>query len=117
MTKDDFIYALKTCEYTVHNGQVMYAEEDLIKRFDELPSVIPSIQAVEDIKKERYNNGFYDGYKKATKQANAVIGDIKTEIEEVCGSYGWDDYDFCSGLIMARKIIDKHTKAEMEGEE
>ena len=46
-----------------------------------------------------------------------AIEDIKTEIEEVCGSYGWDDYDFCSGLIMARKIIDKHTKAEMEGEE
>jgi len=38
MTKDDFIYALKTCEYTVHNGQVMYAEEDLIKRFSDLPS-------------------------------------------------------------------------------
>jgi hypothetical protein len=42
MTKDDFIYALKTCGYIVHNGQVMYAEEDLIKRFDELSSVTSS---------------------------------------------------------------------------
>jgi len=52
--KDDFIYALKTCEYTVHNGQVMYAEEDLIKRFDELPSVTPSRHKGRWIIKDRY---------------------------------------------------------------
>ena len=28
----------------------------------------------------KYNQGFYDGYKKATEQANAVITDIKAEI-------------------------------------
>lgn len=39
LNKDDFIYALKTCEYTVHNGQVMYAEEDLIKRFKDLEGI------------------------------------------------------------------------------
>ena len=39
MTKDDFIYALKTCEYTVYNGQVMYAEEDLIKRFKDIGEI------------------------------------------------------------------------------
>lgn len=46
MTKDDFIYVLKTCGFTVHNGQVMYAEEDLIKRFDELPSVTQKPESV-----------------------------------------------------------------------
>ena len=39
MSKEDFIYALKTCEYTVHNGQVMYEENELIKRFEQLSSV------------------------------------------------------------------------------
>lgn len=34
--KDDFIYALKTCGFSVHHGQVMYAEDDLIRRFDEI---------------------------------------------------------------------------------
>jgi hypothetical protein len=42
MSKEDFIYALKSCEYTVHNGQVMYEENELIKRFEKLPSVTPS---------------------------------------------------------------------------
>lgn len=37
---------------------------------------------LEDIKAERYNQGFYDGYKKATEQANAVVQDIKAEINE-----------------------------------
>ena len=41
ITKEDLTYALKTCAYTVHNGQVMYEENDLIKRFGDLPSVTP----------------------------------------------------------------------------
>ena len=36
ITREDFIYALKTCEYTIHNGQTMYEESELIKRFDEM---------------------------------------------------------------------------------
>ena len=36
LAREDFIYALKTCEYTIHNGQTMYEESELIKRFDEI---------------------------------------------------------------------------------
>lgn len=52
-----------------------------------------------------YNKGFRDGL--------AVLGKIRAEIEAIIGEHNWDDYDFCSGLICARKIIDKY-KAESE---
>lgn len=37
-----------------------------------------------------------------------VLDKIKAEIEAIIGEKGMDDYDFCSGLIVARKIIDKY---------
>lgn len=43
-----------------------------------------------------------------------VLDKIRAEIEAIIGEHNWDDYDFCSGLICARKIIDKY-KAESEG--
>ena len=43
----------------------------------------------------------------------SVLDKIRAEIEEIIGEHGFDDYDFCSGLIVARKIIDKY-KAESE---
>lgn len=39
-----------------------------------------------------------------------TIAEIRAEIETIIGEHDLDDYDFCSGLIVARKIIDKHTK-------
>ena len=72
---------------------------------------------LDDIKEQQYNKGFYDGYKKATTQANTVIDDIKAEIlEETECHYG----DKCLGancpsntdcMIMGEHaiwIIDKH---------
>lgn len=73
---------------------------------------------LDDIKVERYNNGFVDGYKKAAEQANACIDDIKKEILEATKChYG----NKCLGancpsntdcMIMgehAIEIIDRHT--------
>ena len=45
-----------------------------------------------------------------------VLDKIRAEIEEIIGEHNLDDYDFCSGLIVARKIIDKY-KAESEDKE
>lgn len=42
-----------------------------------------------------------------------VLDKIRAEIEAIIGEHNLDDYDFCSGLICARKIIDKY-KAESE---
>lgn len=42
-----------------------------------------------------------------------VLDKIRAEIEQLIGERNLDDYDFCSGLICARKIIDKY-KAESE---
>lgn len=42
-----------------------------------------------------------------------AIDKIRAEIEAIIGEHNLDDYDFCSGLICARNIIDKY-KAESE---
>lgn len=36
MTRDEFIYGLKACGFTVKDGQTFYAEDDLIKCMDDL---------------------------------------------------------------------------------
>ena len=41
---------------------------------------------------------------------------IRAEIETIIGERNLDDYDFCSGLICARKIIDKYAEQESEDE-
>ena len=43
-----------------------------------------------------------------------VLYKIRAEIEQIVGERNLDDYDFCSGLICARNIIDKY-KEESEG--
>ena len=73
----------------------------------ELPSFCPIKCDIEDIKKERYNNGFYNGYTKATEQANAVIEDIKAEIKSIQKEDM--ECDGCSDIGMVLDIIDKHT--------
>ena len=50
------------------------------------------------------------GYKDCT---DCVLDKISAEIEQIIGERNLDDYDFCSGLILARNIIDKY-KAESE---
>lgn len=65
----------------------------------------------DDIKTERYNNGFVDGYKKATEQANACVKKIKEEIQQVVEEEA-DDKRWSRGLHYALKIIDKRTGKE-----
>jgi len=57
-----------------------------------------------------------DGLNSATEQeiVKPYLEKIRAEIEAIVGENSLDDYDFCSGLIVARKIIDK-CKAESEG--
>ena len=53
---------------------------------------------LQDIKNERYNQGFYDGYKKATEQANAIIEDIKADIDNL------DTYTIHMGASQLDKV-------------
>lgn len=39
---------------------------------------------------------------------SCMLDKIRAEIEQIIGEHNLDDYDFCSGLICARKIIDKY---------
>jgi hypothetical protein len=41
-----------------------------------------------------------------------VLDKIRAEIETIIGEHNLDDYDFCSGLICARNIIDKYKESE-----
>lgn len=52
-------------------------------------------------KEQNYMRGYRDG-------KSDVLNKIRTEIEQIIGERNLDDYDFCSGLICARKIIDKY---------
>ena len=60
----------------------------------------------------KYNQGFYDGYKQATEQANACIGQVRNDI--------WSELDCSETMEINGKhymrickvidIIDKYTK-------
>ena len=47
-----------------------------------------------------------------TLEQEPILDKIKAEIEAIIGEHRMEDYDFCSGLIVARKIIDKHKESE-----
>ena len=64
---------------------------------------------------ERYNQGFFDGYKKATQQDNLVIEDIKAEIRQTVDEEA-DDERWSRGLHYSLCIIDKHIKGERRSE-
>ena len=53
-------------------------------------------KAVETIRKELEE---VEKYKKAIEEFN-------TRIDYECGSKGHDDYDYCSGLIRAKRILE-----------
>ena len=46
--------------------------------------------------------------------ADDVLGKIRAEIEQLIGERNLDDYDYCSGLICARNIIDKYRTESRE---
>ena len=57
--------------------------------------------------RNQYTKGYEDG-------KNEVLDKIRAEIQAIIGEHNLDDYDFCSGLIVARKIIDKYKKESEE---
>lgn len=54
-----------------------------------------------------YDNEYCEAIRKGTP-LDEVLDKIRAEIEAIIGEKGMDDYDYCSGLICARKIIDKY---------
>ena len=73
-----------------------------------IANATPFDSVIEDIKKERYNQGFVDGYKNSYNRGHAVIEDIKAEIDDL------DVSDLGKmGIITAIfEIIDKHMRGE-----
>lgn len=69
---------------------------------------------LEPMRKERYNQGFYDGYRKATEQTNERIETIKAEIEKTAWSVEVSHVERAYGMWDAYRIIDKHMKGERE---
>lgn len=65
------------------------------------------------------NQGFYDGYKKATEQANAVLEDIKAEIRrfmfEINPSSSESDYACNYILDVINKRISKKEQESRGG--
>lgn len=63
---------------------------------------------LEQIKENRYNQGYYDGYKHATEMATAVINQIKLEIDEKSDIH--PDGEFYIKNIDVKRIIERHVK-------
>lgn len=59
-----------------------------------------------------HNRTFYDDAIRNGTPLNEVLDKIRAEIEALIGEYNIDDYDFCTGLICARRIIDKYRKEQ-----
>ncbi len=68
---------------------------------------IISKSVLNDIKQERYNQGFVDGYKNSYDRGHTVINDIKAEIEQTANEEA-DEVMWSRGLHYALKIIDEH---------
>jgi hypothetical protein len=64
---------------------------------------------------EVYTEKCRNAHKMAIKalEKEPILDKIRAEIEAIIGEHNLDDYDFCSGLICARNIIDRY-KAESE---
>ena len=56
----------------------------------------------------------YEYFQQAIKalEQKPILNKIRAEIESIIGEHKLDDYDFCSGLICARNIIDKYRESE-----
>ncbi len=77
-------------------------------------AMMMAIKALEQEQKSEWEHD-HEILKAYSNGANEVLDKIRAEIEAIIGERNLDDYDFCSGLICTRKIIDKY-KAESEVE-
>lgn len=83
--------------------------------FEIIANGIPLDSVIKDIKKERYNQGFVDGYKNSYDRGHAVIEDIKAEIDKLHKVGNADDGRVYVPINDVFDVIDKHIgKAESE---
>ena len=95
-----------------------------IDRYDELIGRYRKVikdyeEAINDIKQERYKQerykqGFYDGYKKATDQANAVIAEIKAHLQKMADDEWNQQVGASKGLEDAIEVIESYTEGSAE---
>lgn len=106
----------------LYNVIQSYDQAGIIACAYQLSQIIKSGTSLDDIKEQQYNKGFYDGYKKATTQANAVIDDIKAEIEQLnpvdYGSmFSYESHNGAKDMKMdVLEIIDRHIGKRSEDE-
>ena len=88
--------------------KIKYDEDKLKELVDKavFTTVMPSEWERDHEILKAYSNG-----------ANEVLDKIRAEIQQIIGERNLDDYDFCSGLIVARKIIDKYRAGSEEKHE
>ena len=89
--------------------QIVQEDEKLVmKAIREVGVNVDKDELIKALQYDRnqYTKGYEDG-------KNDVLDKIRAEIQAIIGEHNLDDYDFCSGLIVARKIIDKY-KVESE---
>ena len=72
---------------------------------------------VEEFKSDRFYDKDHDDLDFLTDEeknvvVNKVLDKIRAEIVAKIDEHNLDDYDFCSGLICARNIIDKYRKEQ-----
>lgn len=81
------------------------------KRYEEHKLILELLE--QEPKSEwRHDHEILKAYSDGQASIITVLEDIKSEIDAECGSKQWDDYDYCSGLITAKRIIDKHMESE-----
>ena len=61
-----------------------------------------------------FDKGYKSGFKFGKEVMLDKVKQAREDIDAQCGKRGLDDYDYCSGLIFARNILDKLI-AESEG--
>lgn len=88
-------------------AEIKVDTDEIVKRVINEIKAWDSLIPLDEIKENSYNQGFYDGYKKATKQANDVIDDIKTEINAMYDSNEYSD-EFEHGIMAVKELINKH---------
>lgn len=90
------------------NDQINQQDEELcmmeVKR-----AVGFAVDKDELIKALQYDRNQYEKGKADTLEQ---IKQAREEIDAQCGRKGLDDYDYCSGLIFARNVLDKLIESE-----
>lgn len=73
--------------------------------------VITLLEVASRLRQRRQGRGYLVKFINECTIEDAIpldkVKQAREEIDAQCGSKGLDDYDYCSGLIFARNILDK----------